>query len=177
MIVVVEGPDGGGKSTLIDNLRLESKRHYVALRRSGAPDNADEIVTVVNWMNRMSIGMVPLICDRHPLISEPIYGQTLRGSSLLDGVYSVDDIKENFLDHVSRVIYCRPPTGVILKKMQENHQLKGVHEHIEEITRKYDHTMRLITHWGVRVFQYDWSAEREGDQWNLDELFFGADHE
>jgi hypothetical protein len=178
MIVVVEGPDGSGKSTLIDNLRFSCDKHYVALRRSGPPQDADEIVTVVNWMNRMSIGKVPLICDRHPLISEPIYGQALRGSNLLDGIYSVDDIKENFLDHVDRVIYCRPPTSVICRKMHDNQQLKGVVEKIDEITQKYDHTMKLLSFWGVIVLNYDWTDTHS--QWNdpewkqrLEALFFG----
>lgn len=177
MIVVVEGPDGAGKSTLIDNLRVQSKRHFVALRRSGPPDHPAEITSVINWINTMRDGLVPLICDRHPLISEPIYGMTLRGSNILSNVYSVEDLKSMF-KYIDRVIYCRPPDRTILSKMHENAQLKGVTEHIEKIIDLYDKTMMLLEEWGVRVIAYDWTGadltrKFTGRTCDLHNLFFG----
>lgn len=176
-VIVVEGPDGAGKSTLIDNLRLSGAKHYVSLQRSGPPKRLEEIQSVVRWIEKFEpdgSGPTPLILDRHPFISEAIYGPTLRGHSLLVDYYTLHDIEHHFFRFVDRVIYCRPPTSVIMQKMGNNPQLKGVTENIEEITRQYDHTMKLVRHWGVNVFEYDWSSEREGDEWDLKHLFFGA---
>lgn len=172
MIVVVEGPDGSGKSTLIDNLRLTCSRHFVSLRRSGPPKNADELTSIIRWMTRMEVSLVPLICDRYPLISEPIYGNAIRGTNLLDGIYDVDAQKAIFKS-VDRVIYCRPPTSVIYHKIHANPQLKGVVEKIEEITQNYDHVMKLLAHWGVHVTWYDWTAH---GNILLDAMFFGSKH-
>src|SRR5580692_3062319 len=172
-IVVVEGPDGGGKSTLIDNLRLSCDRHYISLRRSGPPKFADEIHEVLGWIGRAKHLSVPLILDRHPLISEDIYGPILRGSSLLTHWYDNEEVIAIFKQTVDRVIYCRPPTNVIYNKLHANPQLKGVAEKIGEITQQYDFTMKLLEHWGVHVIWYDWTAEHEGDSANLGVMFFG----
>ena len=168
-VIVVEGPDGAGKSTLIDNLRLSTDRHYVSMRRSGPPKEANEIGCIIRWIQRYS-GPTPLILDRHPFISEPIYGPILRGSSLLEGEYTVTDIEDHFRAHVNRVIYCRPPTSVIARKMHDNQQLKGVVERIDQITQRYDATMKLVRHWGINVVEYDWTVQHEN---NLKGLVFG----
>ena len=172
-VIVVEGPDGAGKSTLIDNLRLSSDRHYVSMRRSGPPKTLDEIVHIIRWIERLT-GPTPLILDRHPFISEDIYGNVLRGKSLLNGYSSIEDYQQHFRTFVDRIIYCRPPTSIIMQKMHDNPQLRGVHDKIEEITQQYDHTMKLIRHWGVRVPEYNWIDEHEADSWNLEQLFFGT---
>lgn len=169
-VIVVEGPDGAGKSTLIDNLRLSSDRHYVSMRRSRPPKTLDEIVHIVRWIEKLT-GPTPLILDRHPFISESIYGGVLRGHSLLSNYYSVEDYQQHFKSFVDRVIYCRPPTSVILQKMHANPQLKGVTEKIEEITARYDQIMRLVRHWGVQVSEYDWTDK---EPTSLPDLFFGS---
>lgn len=177
-VIVVEGPDGGGKSTLIDNLRLSCSRHYVNLRRSGPPKMLEEIKSVVRWVEKFDpdgLGPTPLILDRHPFISEAIYGPVLRGNSLLVDYYTMHDLEHHFCRFVDRIIYCRPPTSVIMQKMQDNPQLRGVVENIEEITRQYDHTMKLISHWGVKVFDYDWTVGACTDSRNVEQLFFGGD--
>lgn len=170
-VIVVEGPDGAGKSTVIDNLRLSSDRYYVSMRRSGPPKTLDEIVHIVRWIEKLT-GPTPLIIDRHPFISESIYGDVLRGHSLLSNYYSVEDYQQHFKSFVDRVIYCRPPTSVILQKMHANPQLKGVTEKIEEITARYDQIMRLVRHWGVRVVEYDWTTWSE-EEVPIGRLFFG----
>lgn len=172
MIVVVEGPDGGGKSTLIDNLRLSCDRHYVSLRRSGPPKTLEEINHIVRWIEQHDpdgTRPTPLILDRHPFISESIYGPALRGNSLLTDYYTLHDIEYHFARFINRVIYCRPPTSTILKKMHDNPQLKGVTERIEMITERYDQVTRLIRNWGVNVIEYDWTIEITPP----DTLFFG----
>lgn len=173
MIVVVEGPDGAGKSTLIDNLRLACDRHYVTLRRSGPPKDVDEIKCIISWIERFDPSYkTPLVLDRHPFISEAIYGNVLRGKSLLEDYYTMHDIDMHFRSHIDRVIYCRPPTSVIHDKLNANPQLKGVREHIDRIVRTYDSTMRYIEHAGSPVIEYDWTAKDEPGKYP-EQLFFG----
>lgn len=169
MIVVVEGPDGAGKSTLIDNLRLSCDRHYLTLRRNGPPKDVGEISSCVRWVEKAA-NSVTLMLDRHPLISEPIYGGILRGSNLLEGTYNLEDIRAHFLEFIDRVVYCRPPTSVIVRKMHDNPQLQGVVENIYLISKQYDYAMEMLKHWGVNVIEYDWTNEGSPP---IDFLFFG----
>lgn len=175
-IVVVEGPDGSGKTNLIRNLRKEAKEHYLCLARMNPPTHVSEITRIVHWVEKVFFLTPNLVLDRHPLISEPIYGPLLRGENLLEGHWNTDDIRQHFATVISRVIYCRPPTSVIYRELQKDEQLKGVAEKIEEITHQYDCVMKLLNHWGVRVVKYDWTAEkaREQDNISLDRIFFGA---
>jgi GTPase SAR1 family protein len=169
-IVVVEGADGSGKTTLIKNLRNATERYYVTLGSGGPPQNVLNVQCVTDWITMMSQGRVPVVCDRLSLISEPIYGEILRDENIFDGTYTIDDVKDFLLNCVDRVIYCRPPTSVILDKLKNEKQLKGVDANISAIAHKYDYTMKMLQHWGVRVINYDCS---QNPLWDLDQLFFG----
>ena len=173
MIVVVEGPDGAGKTTLIRNLRQATDRYYVTLHNSGPPHSILNVQCVTNWIEKMSGGRVPLICDRISLISEPIYGVELRGENILEGTYTVDDVAIFLAKHVDRIIYCRPPTSVIEDHLRREPQLQGVISSIREITARYDNVMKMLRHWGVKVIEYDWTEEFQEGHPDLDHLFFG----
>jgi hypothetical protein len=171
-IVVVEGPDGAGKTTLIKNLRKTTDRYYVSLHNAGPPKDVLNVQCVTNWIERMAVARVPLVCDRISLISEPIYGEVLRKENILDGTYTTDDIKDFLLSNVDRIIYCRPPTSVIQQMIEKEKQLEGVWANIVAITEKYDYTMKMVRHWGVNVIEYDWT--KYGLDTRLGRLFFGA---
>lgn len=177
-IVVVEGPDGAGKTTLIKNLRAQSKRYFVSLQNSGIPQNVLNVQCVCDWLARMAIGRVPLVCDRLSLISEPIYGEIVRNENILEGTYTIQDVETFLLDNVDRVIYCRPPTSAIIKGLESEQQLEGVVERIQKLTERYDWVMQMISHGGVRVITYDWTGieltkKFGGTPRDLEDLFFG----
>jgi hypothetical protein len=169
-IVVVEGPDGSGKTTLIKNLRNATRRYFVTLGSGGPPQNVLNVTCVTAWIAQMAMGRVPVVCDRLSLISEPIYGEILRDENIFEGTYTTEDIKQFLLDHVDRVIYCRPPTSMINKQIESEPQLEGVWANLPALVRKYDYTMKMLKHWGVHVVEYDW-ARYENNL--LDVMFFG----
>lgn len=75
-MIIVEGPDGAGKSTLVTRLAKELKLpvadKVVASDTTALTDLAEWTVANVNK------GFQPMIFDRHRLISEPIYGPILK---------------------------------------------------------------------------------------------------
>lgn len=159
-LVIVEGCDASGKSTLIEQLRLESKKYFWVVRSSGPPRTYPEVADAISWLTRSSHSGPPIVCDRHPLISEPIYGLVLRGKNLLAGHFSESDIREHLLDSVDRIIYCRPPTEQILLKIGHQAQLKGVPDNLERLIQVYDQTMEFLEkHFGVVVKHYDYTVD------------------
>lgn len=81
MIIILEGPDGAGKTTLANQLHLllpySWRLHRGPLRRDPFDEYEADLET---WD-----GYTPIICDRWHL-GELIYGPILRGASQLDKV-------------------------------------------------------------------------------------------
>ena len=142
-MIIVEGPDGGGKSTLVNRL---SQEFQVPVHHSGGPPKSEgDIISRHSHM----LENPRLIFDRAPAISDPIYGAILvRGSSLDAG-----DLLDLLALH-PLVIYCRPPIEHLLK-VQDGHEVKahetqehvsGVMCHQPEIIVAYDRLMVLVPH-------------------------------
>lgn len=75
-MIIVEGPDGSGKSTLVNKLAQEL-RLPVADKVVSADLQA--MTDLVKWTeDNVARGFQPTIFDRHRLISEPIYGPILK---------------------------------------------------------------------------------------------------
>lgn len=171
--IVVEGCDGSGKSTLLDNARLQiPKRYFVLVRHSCRPlQLSDALQFMRATRHAVDIGL-DLIADRHPLISEPIYGPLLRGSHLFDGhfTYSDEDHRLEYLhSNIDRVIYCRPPEKTIEENLDRLPQLSGVRATIWDLLDRYDSVMGRIALRGVPVVSYDYTTY----QGTLEDLFFG----
>jgi hypothetical protein len=168
-LIVVEGVDGSGKSTLLENARLEiKKKYFVIARHSCRPLSAADIIGFLR-LAEMSAPF-PVICDRHPLVSEPIYGNLLRGSDITDlvmisSVHKIDRLKRT----VDRIVYCRPSYGQIRENVGKLPQLAGVIEKLPDLVEKYDEAMRTYERNGIRVVRYDYNWKTD-----LNELFFGA---
>src|ERR687883_686991 len=75
-MIIVEGPDGGGKTTLITKL---SDLFDLPIAERVVSKEARAMVDLVQWTERnVSEGSQHTLFDRHRLISEPIYGAILR---------------------------------------------------------------------------------------------------
>lgn len=75
-MIVVEGPDGAGKTTLINTLASELK---LPIAPRVVSKDAEAMTDLMQWVDEnLHAGWQPTIFDRHRLISEPIYGPILR---------------------------------------------------------------------------------------------------
>jgi hypothetical protein len=177
-IIVVEGVDGAGKSTLIANLRAVSDRYFWILRASGPPSSAQEVELAIDKIDELGNGAPSLnwVFDRHPLISEPIYGRVLRGKSHLDGMAS--KVYRERIASINKIIYCRPPFKTVLDGVQIENQLAGVHERIRELYDAYDEAIDFMRiHLRVPIITYDWTAadltrQYKGESCDLNDLFW-----
>lgn len=164
-LIVVEGMDNTGKTTLVEQLQQEfpqlkyrpsiGNKHDLSVIRAQAQDEAyspDKL--------SMTLG------DRSRLISEYIY-QPLLGKR--DAAYSFDAYMEMigfFARNHHLVIHCYRSTARIIDTWDEG-QLEGVREHLSELSSQYDkvmHMLRFLFRVGGdrgKVITYSFEAQQE----------------
>ena len=145
MNVILEGPDGGGKSTLAAKLgKTIGARVQVG---NGPPRNASEIEGRMRDYN----AMLDVIFDRHPCVSQPIYG-ALRGEDVTSLQRALID---EFYGTHNLFIYCRATSvGRHAVKAGEDPQ------HIAILTSRY---AELVTAYDVWALTHANVVYRIGD--------------
>lgn len=163
MLVIIEGPDGAGKTTLIDKL-IQSKRYFVLIRNSGPPREVVDIYRFLNLIDNIPPAQ-PVILDRHPCISDRIYGPLLRSMDLLR-----DKPSNWMLSRAELIVYCRPPTETILENVARTKgtQLGGVLENASKIIAEYDRLFLELSIHRVPIVNYnyltdDWQSLAKND--------------
>lgn len=133
-MMVLEGPDGAGKSTLarvLSNLTGAGVFHP-----GGAPDPG-----VLEILNKQCINMLEqgFICDRVNQISEYVYGPVMNDRKLTS-LLKVIDFFNRCLSKGWPIIYCRP---VGIKYLAEN-QTSEVHDTEENTLKLKANHERLV---------------------------------
>jgi len=153
MIVVVEGPDNAGKTTLAMFLAKQLRAAYVKVERPKAGVDLMRFQRILDVAEPYS-GFV--VADRHVAISEPIYGTIIRGGHQLPSA----DINW-CLNQIDVIIYCRPAVDKIASSISDRPQMEGVVENTRAIVRAYDEYM-LEVHLDQRhlLRRYDYENDK-----------------
>ena len=131
MNIIIEGPDSTGKSTLANMI---AQHVFLPIQPSeGPPQSQEEIVARAEWY----LTLDNKIFDRHPCVSEPIYGQfrdprTHMPPELLDRFYQTRPL----------FIYCHG-------KAPGEHQLKDYDtpEHLDLVSKHEDTIHNAYIEW------------------------------
>ena len=138
-MIVVEGPDGAGKTTLITQLVLHTG---LPVAPRVVSKDAEAMVDLKQWVDEnLDQGFHQVIFDRHRLISEPIYGPILR-QKLEPGFDSMSWLFPRLrqfyrIDPV--IIYCLPPFETVWDNVRDDESNKVVaqREVIQQIWGAY----------------------------------------
>lgn len=151
--VIIEGPDGAGKSVLLRRLLEEHPEYQQAPRGcsslGGPLCGADLAVYLAEYGC-----MGSAIYDRHPSISGAVYDAVFHRppdiavGRLLRGAF-------HWITENARVIYCRPPADVIAQVVAAGPQMAGVARNIYRIMETYDSIMNYLVPHEV----YDWTTD------------------
>lgn len=154
MIVIVEGPDGSGKSTLVERLSDEAPEG-THIRHWGPVDDpmreyTDEILTSARTHDNA-------LYDRF-WPSEYAYGTVLRGETRV-GAYgraALFNLASKY--HDVRVVMCLPPVEVVRANIAwrgEDSDMRGVRANIDALYRAYGFYPAHRMH----VTEYDYTAD------------------
>lgn len=158
MSIIIEGPDGAGKTTLITDLfedfpgQLE--RHPRFATSLGGPhrDLADLV-----FADRDQLQKPDWVYDRHPCFSEYIYAHEIEGREVDHSFFhsSMKLLHQDIQDY-SLVIFCLPPFWRVRANVERDPhgQMEGVQDNLADIHEAYQ--TRAATYLGNSVV-YDYT--------------------
>ncbi len=158
--IVVEGPDGSGKTTLCDALckRMDRVYHH----SGGAPSNRLDVEVKLNRIIEQVRASPLCILDRHPAISDPIYSRTAARPLYYPAHLLMEELKA--IDPV--IIYCRRKSlADMWKSVQRTQKPHKSPEHLRTVLENYKEVVDMYDEFfsrnpsGLLVFRYDWGSE------------------
>lgn len=136
-MIIVEGPDGGGKTTLIMQMQ---DRYGLEVAPRVVDKEARAMVDLKEWVDQnLEQGLQWKLFDRHRLISETIYGPILREYAE-DGFADPINMMmwmDRFYQLKPLIIYCLPPLEVVKANVENDPDNQAVAWKIESIYQAY----------------------------------------
>lgn len=157
MRIIVEGPDGAGKTTLVEY--LHSLFDFEIICNPKGPDQNFEWWWPETLILKGSRPDTTVIHDRF-FYSELVYGPVIRGRV----VVSNDLIRttQAQLRQSAMLIYARPSEAALAQGVRVADQMEGVAEKHTKLIEAYDDLMTMEQfHYGKRFYRYDWRSDKE----------------
>lgn len=157
--ILVEGPDGQGKTTLVKDLCDFFSPQVIGIKY---PLRARDLKEANNRIRHLMFSIVKcqekeiLIWDRHLIVGERVYGPILRRKSIIPAVV-LDAITTNFvLNPRNLLIFCMTinidPNDILPKENKSISMVKSIRENYARIVYEYYH----IYHHTPLIYHYDW---------------------
>lgn len=157
-MIVVEGPDGSGKTTFIKQLVQDLK---LPIAPRAVSSDAEALTDLVKWTEEnLAKGFQKKIFDRHRLVSEMIYGPLLREhpSEGFDNYYWLVAQQALFFHIKPLIIVCLPPLEIV----RENIGKDRFNSRLFPNKKQVDQLYWLYFNWAAghpRVIKYDYTQE------------------
>lgn len=173
MSIIVEGPDGAGKTTLVQELQGHFPQMELHPRFCTSKDGPIENLTEEVFKD-VKARPTHFIYDRHPTISEFIYNTSIPNRAIRPAFLTdaMGRLRQRVARH-SVTVWCLPPLSVVKQNTAadelEGNQMAGVAANIERIYEQYQ--MHRIMWPGCSVlFNYTYhSASWEALRYTLSE--------
>ncbi len=137
-MLIVEGPDGAGKTTLIRQIQ---ERFDIPIAPRVVSKDTEAMVDLRAWVDEnLEEGFQWRLFDRHRLISETIYGPTLRveqEAGFTDLKWLAPRMKQLYEVVKPTIIYCLPSLEVVKQNVTQDPDNLTVAEFIEPIYTAY----------------------------------------
>lgn len=153
-MVIVEGIDGSGKTTLVNYL---GGRLGLQVDKSPGPVDIEEYWAWIDATIRREKAGEKWIYDRHAFFSEQVYSILRKENHhRVNSQMTVSQMR-SLINCNPTVIYCRPFEETILDGLLDREQMDGVPEHWEDLLRRYDELMKEMKQY-FNVIYYNWEV-------------------
>jgi hypothetical protein len=167
MLVIVEGFDNSGKTSLINYLIKDNSVEGPSVVFHSRPDikHRERLESIARWTRLYSNGMV--ISDRIGIIGEEVYGKTLRGHSCFgDNIMDAWDELLWMLPEDLKVVFiwCNPKQH----DMGNKQEMEGVKENKDTLQEAYRYAMENTREkfnnvaesgYDIRFIEFDYQSD------------------
>lgn len=156
-LVIVEGPDGAGKSTLIQN--LVALGGFVSAHTGGPPrdkqDLEDKLGKVTQALD--AAGHNILVLDRHPAVSDPIYSKVTGSRSFATPGGLGEQV--GALNPV--FVYCRGSADSMSGNISKSPKAHKSPEHLLKVIQKHGEIVKLYDAFFAQTphIRFDWQRD------------------
>jgi hypothetical protein len=169
-MILCEGPDGSGKTSLIKRLTVDLNIpvHERFCNSDGSPTRNDPTWTQTSddrnslfyhaYQDTTTLDAQPIsIYDRHTMASEYVYGPIVRGE--LPNQFDTVQASRMIQAIASRSLFvlCKPPLDRLIESVTRQTHMDGVVERIRSIKAAYD---ALYVFWPGEKITFDYSDKQ-----------------
>lgn len=119
-MIIVEGPDGAGKTTLVQHL---SQKFDIPIADRVVSKKTEPLTDLRHWTEKnLKGGLQWLLFDRHRLISEPIYAAAMNRQTH-DGFDDIGWLTARMIDFTRIhpfIVYCLPGWDFVERNLQDD---------------------------------------------------------
>lgn len=150
-MIIVEGIDNSGKTTIAKHIAETLGIDYVhnTIIPRGSPN--EDLSEWIMFIEESLMNPFTRVFDRHPILSERIYGPALRGRNLL----ATTDYFSTLMEKAPIIVYACLPIEQVVETFDERPQLSRVLENLPTLIEAYDRLMVEIENYGIEVYYYD----------------------
>lgn len=135
-VIVIEGIDGAGKSTLFESIKEKIPHHFDRVFvHKGVPEYEDpekEYLQQLSWLRKNHF----MVSDRYH-VGELIYGPIYRGYSMTEGEWFTRI--ESRLDELKAVkVILLPPLQTVIERLEKRGEDYLQPEHVEKVWNFYN---------------------------------------
>lgn len=160
MIVVFEGPDGVGKTTLAKKVAARKDWHYT---HSGRPTSIYDIQRTLTELEDLALSKKIYLVDRHPGISDIVYSKALDRTLLT----SLEELVKSW-QQMSFVVFCVAPVNDY--KIDEGFKAHKPKEHLYHVKEQHDKIKQLYEDFFRSKKPFPWRRTNTRDDMDIDRM-------
>lgn len=149
-MIILEGPDGSGKTTLAHELCSEFNLEYMRYEGLSSTQGPDGPAIIEWWDEQMAQDRSDAVYDRCYYISEPIYQLATPSRELIAAPQQMVHGITRLVNFSPLIIFCLPPWEVTIANVGQRERLEGVDDRaLQKIHWAY---WSAYAQWGEMLF-------------------------